>query len=474
MAIQNKKEVRYRIDLPKSYRVLEGAVDRYNAQFKKPKLKLPHVFLARELIRLYAMEFQRWQAARGFAVELDWEKMPLLATNNQFLSDITARTGRSIRNYRKTLEDAGFFAPVGCNADGEPAFSIFHGRTSDFEIAILPSLIWIESNRSTGRLTPKNSPTLHLRGKNIFFFPGRKNFPPTSTGTVQVPSQQEQHELVGGKKSSDAEKNCFAEMKLLENSASGQQEPQSGIQPEQPEPGNRNEQSNQQAEAANQPMQPEPGNRNEQSNQQAGTAGQPMQPEPGNRNEQSNQQAGAANQPTQPEPENRNEQSNQQAEAASQPTQPEQLAGAEDDLIRQELIRYYASVLFSYAKNWLYPNIVFTQGREQAVLARLSELFGTPKPLEAVFEKITRNYLDRMKLIKLYWEGEHGAIPEPEIFFSTANPEGFLITRSWIDNPEKYPPQTRKTLRIQQHRRVVGERRNATAMSIGDIVKNIR
>ena len=405
MAIQNKKEVRYRIDLPKSYRVLEGAVDRYNAQFKKPKLKLPHVFLARELIRLYAMEFQRWQAARGFAVELDWEKMPLLATNNQFLSDITARTGRSIRNYRKTLEDAGFFAPVGCNADGEPAFSIFHGRTSDFEIAILPGLIWIESNRSTGRLTPKNSPTLHLRGKNIFFFPGRKNFPPTSTGTVQVPSQQEQHELVGGKKSSDAEKNCFAEMKLLENSASGQQEPQSGIQPE-------------------------PGNRNEQSNQQA--------------------------------------------EAASQPTQPEQLAGAEDDLIRQELTRYYASVLFSYAKNWLYPNIVFTQGREQAVLARLSELFGTPKPLEAVFEKITRNYLDRMKLIKLYWEGEHGAIPEPEIFFSTANPEGFLITRSWIDNPEKYPPQTRKTLRIQQHRRVVGERRNATAMSIGDIVKNIR
>ena len=430
MAIQNKKEVRYRIDLPKSYRVLEGAVDRYNAQFKKPKLKLPHVFLARELIRLYAMEFQRWQAARGFAVELDWEKMPLLATNNQFLSDITARTGRSIRNYRKTLEDAGFFAPVGCNADGEPAFSIFHGRTSDFEIAILPGLIWIESNRSTGRLTPKNAPTLHLRGKNIFFFPGRKNFPPTSTGTVQVPSQQEQHELVGGKKSSDAEKNCFAEMKLLENSASGQQEPQSGIQPEQPEPGNRNEQSNQQAEAASQPTQPEPGNRNEQSNQQAG--------------------------------------------AASQPTQPEQLAGAEDDLIRQELIRYYASVLFSYAKNWLYPNIVFTQGREQAVLARLSELFGTPKPLEAVFEKITRNYLDRMKLIKLYWEGEHGAIPEPEIFFSTANPEGFLITRSWIDNPEKYPPQTRKTLRIQQNRRVVGERRNATAMSIGDIVKNIR
>ena len=427
MAIQNKKEVRYRIDLPKSYRVLEGAVDRYNAQFKKPKLKLPHVFLARELIRLYAMEFQRWQAARGFAVELDWEKMPLLATNNQFLSDITARTGRSIRNYRKTLEDAGFFAPVGCNADGEPAFSIFHGRTSDFEIAILPSLIWIESNRSTGRLTPKNSPTLHLHKENVFFFPDRKNFPPTSTGTVQVPSQQEQHELVGGKKSSDAEKNCFAEMKLLENSASGQQEPQSGIQPE---PGNRNEQSNQQAEAASQPTQPEPGNRNEQSNQQA--------------------------------------------EAANQPMQPEQIAGAEDDLIRQELIRYYASVLFSYAKNWLYPNIVFTQGREQAVLARLSELFGTPKPLEAVFEKITRNYLDRMKLIKLYWEGEHGAIPEPEIFFSTANPEGFLITRSWIDNPEKYPPQTRKTLRIQQHRRVVGERRNATAMSIGDIVKNIR
>lgn len=231
--VQISQVCKYRIDLPKSYKLMEMAVERYNAQFPKPVIKLPHVFLMRELIRLYASEFRRWQAARGFAVELDWEQMPLLSTNNQFLGDITGRTGRSIRNYRKALEKAGFLAALGFDEEGDPVYSIHHGRTSDFELAISPEFLWIEGRNSTARLRPRNAPTSC----------SRKNFPPTSTSTGTC-TQQEQHELVGGKKSSDAEN----------FSASNQPEqPEqpvlaSGMPPEQQaqqEPENRNECSSQ-------------------------------------------------------------------------------------------------------------------------------------------------------------------------------------------------------------------------------------
>ena len=231
MTTQLKHVAKYRIDLPKSYRTLETAIERYNAQFAKPKIKLPHIFLARELIRLYAMEFQRWQAARGFAVQLDWEEMPVLSTNNEFLGEITGRTGRSIRNYRKTLEKAGFFAPMDYGEDGEPTFTAFHGRTCDFELAIMPDFMWIEGRHSTARLAPQNAPTLHLRPNSGLTTRSRKNFPPTSTCTV-TSTQQELQELVGGKKSSDAENFSGKEAELPESSASNQPEPQSGKQPE--------------------------------------------------------------------------------------------------------------------------------------------------------------------------------------------------------------------------------------------------
>lgn len=233
-ALQLKHVAKYRIDLPKSYKLMEMAVERYNAQFAKPSIKLPHVFLLRELIRLYGMEFQRWQASRGFAVELDWEEMPLLATNNEFLGHITARTSRSIRNYRKALEQAGFLAQLGLDEEGEPIYSVHHGRTSDFDLAISPDLLWIEGRQSTARLRPRNVLTTRMR----------KNFPPTSTSN-STSTQQEQLELVGGKICSGAEK----------FSAPGQPEQPElpiGIGPEQPE-------------------QPEPVNRNGQRRQRAGT-----------------------------------------------------------------------------------------------------------------------------------------------------------------------------------------------------------
>ena len=383
VSTQLKHVAKYRIDLPKSYKLLEMGIERYNAQFPKPKLKLPHRFIAEKLIRLYAMEFQRWQAARGFAVELDWEQMPLLATNNQFLGEITARTDRSVRNYRKALEKAGFLAPLGYDDDGNPVYTAFHGRTSDFELAISPELLWIEGRLSTARLKPRNLPTSCLR----------KNFPPTSTSTG-TGTQQEQQELVGGKKSSEAEKNSGTSAGLQGNSASNQ--------PEQPE-------------------QPEPVNRNEQSRQQAGTGGRP--------------------------------------------------AAAESRINWEDWSKKGAKVLFNLVMAWLYPGEFFPQGRRQAILARLAEMYGDPPhPRISLYEKITNQYRLRLKLTQMYWHREHGALPEPEVFFDTGNLEnGFILTKKWPDDEKRYPPPNRATYRMPG-KESRGAMRRKKAIAIGDIL----
>lgn len=394
ISTHQKRVSQYRIDLPKSYQCLEAAIERYNAQFAKPKLKLPHIFLGRELIRLYAMEFQRWQAARGFAVQLDWEEMPLLATNNEFLADITGRTGRSIRNYRKALEQAGFLAPVGQDEEGNPLYSVFYGRTSDFELAISPGFLWIEGRHSTARLSPRNAPTPCMRKENRLTIHTRKNFPPTSTCTV-TSTQQEQQELVGGKICSDAEKNGFAKTCLPESSAS--------CQPEQPE-------------------QPEPVNRNGQSRQQARTRkGRP--------------------------------------------------AAVEAQLNWEAWTRKGATVLWRYAQTWLYPGEFFPQGRRQAILARLAAMYGDPPhPRIELYDKITRQYVYRLKLTHLHWHREYGALPEPELFFDTGNTQnGFILTKKWPDDPEKYPRPARQTYRMPGPESR-GAKRRKQAIAIGDII----
>lgn len=222
----SKKTRKYKINLAKSYQLMELHFEAYNhtQTEARHKIKLPHIFLAKELIRLYAMAFRRWQVHMGFDVALRWENMPLLATNNCFLGEITGRTDRTIRNYRKTLERAGFFALLDPD---EIKYTHNRGWQADFEVSISPKYLYIESNRSTGQMMIQGIPTWCLR----------KNFPPTSTSTVLVP-EQEQQELVSGKLCSEAEKPASDTPEQP-----GQPILTSGTKPEQQEPDNRDDQS---------------------------------------------------------------------------------------------------------------------------------------------------------------------------------------------------------------------------------------
>jgi len=226
---------KYKANLAKSYQLMEMHFEAYNLRQTEArhKIKLPHIFLAKELIRLYAMAFRRWQVAMGFDVALKWEDMPLLAINNPFLGEITGRTGRTIRNYRKVLERAGFFALL---HPEEEQYTHHHGKYCDFEVAISPKFLYIESNRASGRIQIQDVPTWCLR----------KNFPPTSTSTVLVP-EQEQLGPVSGKPCSEAEK-----------PASESPEPLNEPPPGQPGQINPDEQSRQRPPEEEPPADPAP------------------------------------------------------------------------------------------------------------------------------------------------------------------------------------------------------------------------
>ena len=130
-----------------------------------------------------------------------------------------------------------------------------------------------------------------------------------------------------------------------------------------------------------------------------------------------------------------------------------------------------AKTLYNSAKTWLYPGEVFPQGRKQAILARLVAMYGDPpEPSIALFEKISRVYTHRLKLAHLYWHREHGALPDPEVFFDTDNTEnGFILTKKWADEPDKYPPPHRSTYRMPGSNSRGAMRRRKT-IAIGDII----
>lgn len=252
--LQAPAKAKYRIKLDKSYKLMEYAFDRYNMSQlieKAParhRVKLPHIFLAKELIRLYARRFVEWQVKTGYNEALKMADMPLLAINNEFLGDITGVTGRTIRNYRKVLERAGFLLPVGKDAAGNNEYSVFHGRACDFEVMISPAFLWVLFEQSTMRVRLDVPSYLDAM---------RKSFPPTSTSTVQV--QQELTSTVGGKVGSEAEKSA--------SKPPEQQEPA-------PVPANvtdeRKEQADTPEQPERQPEQPAPRHRNEQRSQRAG------------------------------------------------------------------------------------------------------------------------------------------------------------------------------------------------------------
>lgn len=380
----------YRIDLPKSHRLMESLFEQYNESqvVTSQKIKMPHIFLAKELVRLYARKFSLWQFGGDRKIEKA-QDMPLLNINNPFLGDITGRTDRSIRNYRKVLQRAGFFLPLKEDANGKPVYEIHHGRQADFEVAINPDFLWTEVVKTKVRFRisnlKKSTETTALKVAS------RKIFPPTSASTKQEPQ-----ELVGGKTCGLAEKSA-------------------------PEPPERQE-----------PRCGEP----------IGSIADGQ--EPGSRNEP------------------------RRSGPAKQETGTEVPVGGEDiDLERARALRKHAKVLLNSARAWLYPGEAWSKDYRRTILITIGKLYGTA-PAD-LFPKISGVYWERMKLAQLYWHREHGELPEPHTFFDPGNPNGFIRTKGWIDQPEKYPPPKRKTYRKPGQRRANGRRGQGIA-TLGDIL----
>ena len=223
---KKKAHRRYTIDLAKSYRYLEYYRDYYNDQQTDKKRRLKNEYLlAKELIRLYRQEFLRWQEENHHQIEIEASQLPLLAVNNQFLARVMVKSDRTIQNYRSKLVEAGILIPVGQNEEGEAEYSVFHGRTCDYELRINPKLMHISSNLHTRRV-----PVAGIAD----FFDITKNFRPTSTSTsTSTVSRTELEQL--------AEKNENQPVEAQEPSYGTGPEPQAETQ----EPEGQNGQSNQ-------------------------------------------------------------------------------------------------------------------------------------------------------------------------------------------------------------------------------------
>ncbi|WP_282774696.1 hypothetical protein [Phaeodactylibacter xiamenensis] len=376
----------YRVDLPKSYRTMEAKFERYNDSQERTcdKTKMPHIFLAKELIRLYARKFSVWQIT-GDRILNKAQDMPLLSINNKFLGEITGRTDRSIRNYRKVLQRAGFFLPVGYDEQDMPVYEVHHGRQADFEVAINPDFLWMEVAKTKEKFRIPTTPLKALT---------RKNFPPTSTSTVQ--EQQEQQELVGGK-------NCvFAEKSAQE-------------QPEQQEP----------------------------------SSGEPVGSSAGR------QEPGDKNEPRRFGPDD-------QKTGTGIPA-----GGGDFDPDRAQKVRNQSKTLLNGARTYLYPGEAWSKEYRRTILITLDRLYGDASP--ELFAKITAVYWQRMKLAQLYWHKQYGELPEPHVFFDPDNPDGFRLTKGWINEPEKYPPPARQTYRKPGQRRANG-RRGQGVVTLGDLI----
>ena len=407
---KKKTHRRYTIDLAKSYRYLEYYRDYYNDQQTDKKRRLKNEYLlAKELIRLYRQEFLRWQEENHHQVEIEVYQLPLLAVNNQFLARVMAKSDRTIQNYRSKLVEAGILIPVGQNEEGEAEYSVFHGRTCDYELRINPKLMHISSNLHTRRV-----PVAGISD----FFDITKNFRPTSTSTgTSTVSRTELEQL--------AEKNENQPVEAQEPSYGTEQEPSAGAQ----EPGGQNDQSNQPPVLAQQ----------EQEIPAAKFSSTNAEEEEGN--------------PTSPH-----------HDITTSPNPHH-----ESITRRYQIIQSYARTLLNSARTYLYPNEHFDQARTDAVCRRIEALFGDA-PEEKLL-KILNNYQYRLKLAQLHWHKTHGALPEVEAFFDKDNPNGFRLTGEFDDDRDKYPAPRRSTYHLaNKFRRGAGSGRRSGSGRIGDII----
>lgn len=136
----------YRVNLAKSYTLLEEKIKAFNEQQtdKKAKIKGVHHTLAKKLIDLYMRCFWEWQCKQNFSFT-PHTPLPYLSINNVTLADWMTCTDRSIRTYRDKLATIGFITST-----------INHGPNKNFEIQINPEFLWIAVNTHTNRvLTPQ-------------------------------------------------------------------------------------------------------------------------------------------------------------------------------------------------------------------------------------------------------------------------------------------------------------------------------
>ena len=412
---QKVHERRYRIDLAKSYRYMEYFRDHYNDQQEDKKNRLKNEYLlAKELVRLYRAEFLRWQEENHHQVEIAYSQLPLLAVNNQFLGRVLGKTDRTIQNYRKKLIQAGILLPVSQDEEGKAEYSVFHGRTCDYEIRINPKIFHISSNLHTRRVEVAGIAD---------FFDITKNFRPTSTSTGTSTLTRTKLEQL-------AEKNENKPMSIAQEPLEGtKQEPLSEAQ----EPAGQNGQSNQPPVLAQQEQKI------------------PAAPSPA---EASAQADHAKNPPL--EPENTEETTPQTSEILSR---------------RYKIVQAYAKTLLNSARTYLYPNEHFDQARMLAVCHSIETLFGDA-PEEKLL-KILNNYQHRLKLAQLHWHKKYGALPEVEDFFDKDNPAGFRLTGEFEDDRAQYPPPKRSTYRLaRQLNRGAGKGHRSGTGRIGDVIHN--
>jgi hypothetical protein len=185
---RGNQAVVYRLNLAKSYALLEEKVKAYNDQQidKKTKIKGVHHSLAKKLLELYMRCFWEWQAKQNFSFT-PHTPLPYLSINNVTLADWMTCTDRSIRTYRQKLAELGFILDT-----------IGHGPNKNFEIRLNPAFLWLVVNTHTNRVllpdvqifpqTSSGYPERELTGT----VSGKKLEPEMAVGDVaMVPEQQE-------------------------------------------------------------------------------------------------------------------------------------------------------------------------------------------------------------------------------------------------------------------------------------------
>jgi len=151
----------YRIKWAKSKKLLDGYIDRYNADRPlREQLRSSHKALAQHLLFLYSAALAREQAYGG-GVEL-YNSLPRLRTNNVQLSKALGCSERTIINLRARLKEAKVILK-----------ERFRGSNAQYEVELSGAVIHIQTTKE-----PEN--IIHL------FQPAAKTLRHTVTRTNQV------------------------------------------------------------------------------------------------------------------------------------------------------------------------------------------------------------------------------------------------------------------------------------------------